>query len=130
MSNFSINTNNIANQAAYNLNVNSNNLDQNISRLSSGLRINSAADHAAGFVISQSMSAQIAGQQQATNNTNDAINEVKTADSALNEVGSLLTNVRQLVLHSANVGANDSTALSADAQAISQAVQSIDRIAK
>jgi flagellin len=119
----------IALQAAQNLDVNSGNLDQNIQRLSSGLQINSAADNPAGFVIAQSESAQIAGQTQATNNTNDAINEVKTADSALNEVNSLLVNIRQTILDAANVGANDTTALSADAQEVSQAVQSIDRIA-
>lgn len=89
-----INTNSIALQAAYNLDVNSNNLNTDIERLSSGLQINSAADNPAGFVVAQSESAQIAGQTTATNNTNDAINEVKTADSALNEVNSLLVNIR------------------------------------
>src|SRR5579875_3354030 len=125
-----INTNTTAAVAAQNLAMNSDKVSQNIQRLSSGLRINSAADDAAGLVISQSMQAQITGLNQATSNTNDAINVVKTAESALNETQSLLLNVRQLVLHAANAGANDPTAAAADKAAIQQAVDSIDRIAK
>ncbi len=126
---FLINTNVSALNAANNLSVNSSNLQNDISHLSSGLRINSAADDAAGLVISNSLSAQSAGLTQATRNTNDAINVVKTADSSLSQVSSLLTNIRQLVLHAANVGANDTTAAQADREAIRQAVNSIDRIA-
>ena len=125
-----INTNTTAFEAARNLSMNSDAVSKNIQRLSSGLRINSAADDAAGLVISQSMRAQVAGYDQATRNTNDAINEVKTAEGALNETQSLLMNVRQLVLHAANAGANDATAAGADKAAIQQAVDSIDRIAK
>lgn len=125
-----INTNTTAFEAARNLSTNSEAVSKNIQRLSSGMRINSGADDAAGLVISQSMRAQVAGFEQATRNTNDAINEVKTAEGALNEVHSLLMNVRQLVLHAANSGANDATAAGADKAAIQQAVDSIDRIAK
>jgi flagellin len=124
-----INTNTTAFEAARNLSLNSDAVSKNIQRLSSGLRINSAADDAAGLVISESLRAQSAGLQQATRNTNDAINVVKTAEGALNEVASLLVNVRQLVVHAANVGANDPTALKADQDAIAQAVSSINRIA-
>ncbi len=125
-----INTNTTAFEAANNLSINSAALSKNIERLSSGLRINSAADDASGLVISESLRAQSAGLDQATRNTNDAINVVKTAEGALNEVHSLLINIRQLVVHAANVGVNDPTALSADKAAIQQAVDSIDRIAK
>jgi flagellin len=125
-----INTNTTAYMAASNLSMNSDKVSQNIQRLSSGLRINSAADDAAGLVISESMQAQVTGLTQATSNTNDAINVVKTAESALNQTQSLLMNVRQLVLHAANAGANDPTAAAADKAAIQQAVDSIDRIAK
>jgi len=124
-----INTNTTAANAAYNLSINQNNEATDIQRLSSGLRINSAADDAAGLVISESLRAQSAGLTQATANTNDAINVVKTADGALNEVDSLLINIRQLVVHAANVGANDPTALAADQQGIASAVASINRIA-
>lgn len=124
-----INTNTTATEAAYNLGINQSNEQKNIQRLSSGLRINSAADDAAGLVISESLRAQSAGLTQATANTNDAINVVKTAEGALNEVHSLLINIRSLVVHAANVGANDPTALKADQDAISASVASINRIA-
>ena len=124
-----INTNTTASEAAYNLGINQTNEQTNIQRLSSGLRINSAADDAAGLVISESLRAQSAGLTQATANTNDAINVVKTAEGALNEVHSLLINIRSLVVHAANVGANDPTALAADQQSIASAVASINRIA-
>ncbi len=124
-----INTNTTATEAAYNLGINQSNEQRNIQRLSSGLRINSAADDAAGLVISESLRAQSAGLTQATANTNDAINVVKTAEGALNEVHSLLINIRSLVVHAANVGANDPTALKADQDAIASAISSINRIA-
>ncbi len=124
-----INTNTTASEAAYNLGINQSNEQKNIQRLSSGLRINSAADDAAGLVISESLRAQSAGLTQATANTNNAINVVKTAEGALNEVHSLLINIRSLVVHAANVGANDPTALKADQDAIASSVASINRIA-
>ena len=124
-----INTNTTATEAAYNLGINSANVAKNIERLSSGLRINSAADDASGLVISESLRAQSAGLSQATSNTNDAINVVKTAEGALNEVHALLINIRQLVVHAANVGANDPTALKANQDSIASAVASINRIA-
>ena len=125
-----INTNTTAFEAARNLTSNSNKLSQNIQRLSSGLRINSAADDAAGLVISESLLSQSAGLTQATNNTNDAINVVKTAEGALNEVQSLLINVRQTIIQSANVGSNNATALQADKDSIAAAIASINRIAQ
>ena len=126
---FLINTNVTALNAANNLSVNSANEQNDISHLSSGLRINSGADDPAGLVISNSLSAQSAGLTQAAQNTNNAINVVKTADSSLSQVSSLLTNIRSLVLDAANVGANDTQAAQADREAIRQAVNSIDRIA-
>ena len=124
-----INTNTTANEASYNLSINQSNIQKNIQRLSSGLRINSAADDSAGLVISESLRAQSAGLTQATRNTNDAINVVKTAEGALNEVHSLLINIRSLVVHAANIGANDPTALKADQDSIASAINSINRIA-
>ena len=124
-----INTNTTASEANYNLGINQANEQKNIQRLSSGLRINSAADDAAGLVISESLRAQSAGLTQATANTNNAINLVKTAEGALNEVHSLLINIRSLVVHAANIGANDPTALKADQDSIASAVASINRIA-
>ena len=124
-----INTNTTAFDASVNLAKNTANQSQDIQRLSSGLRINSAADDPSGYVLSQSLQAQSGSLTQATNNTNDAINVVKTAEGALTQVQSLLVNIRQTIVQAANVGSNNSTALTADAQAVSDAVTSIDRIA-
>ncbi|HEY3328973.1 MAG TPA: flagellin [Capsulimonadaceae bacterium] len=121
-------TNTTAFMASHNLNKNSDAQSTDIQRLSTGLRINSAADDAAGLVISQNMNAQIVGLNQATSNTNDAINMTKTAESALNEVHSLLMSMRQLAVHASNSGVNDSTATAADQAQIASAIQSINRI--
>jgi flagellin len=123
-----INTNTTAVMAARNLGVNSDSESKDIERLSTGLRINSAADDAAGLVISQNMNAQLVGLNQATANTNDAINEVKTAENALGEVQSLLMTMRQLAVNASNKGVNDTTDLSADQAEIQTSIQSIDRI--
>ncbi|MDR3707241.1 MAG: flagellin [Capsulimonadaceae bacterium] len=123
-----INTNTTAVMASRNLNVNSDHESTDIQRLSTGLRINSAADDAAGLVISQNMNAQLVGLTQATSNTNDAINEVKTAENALGEVQSLLMTMRQLAVNASNQGVNDSTDVSADQEEINSAIKSINRI--
>jgi flagellin len=124
-----INTNVTAIGAAHSLNVNNDRQAKDIERLSTGLRINSAADDAAGLVISQNMNAQLVGLTQATSNTNDAVNQVKTAEAALGEVQNLLMSMRSLAVNASNQGVNDNTDLAADQQQISSAVQSIDRIA-
>ncbi len=124
-----INTNTTAFDASINLGKNTAAQAGDIARLSSGLRINSAADDPSGYVLSQSLQAQSGSLTQATNNTNDAINVVKTAAGALAQVQSLLVNIRQTIVQAANVGTNNSTALTADAQAVSDSVNSIDRIA-
>ena len=123
-----INTNTTAFDASINLSKNTAAQSQDIARLSSGLRINSAADDPSGYVLSQSLQAQSGSLTQATNNTNDAINVVKTAEGALTQVQALLVNIRQTIVQAANVGTNNSTALTADAQAVSDSVASIDRI--
>jgi flagellin len=123
-----INTNTTAVMASRNLSVNSDSESKDIERLSTGLRINSAADDAAGLVISQNMNAQLVGLNQATSNTNDAINEVKTAENALGEVQSLLMTMRQLAVNASNKGVNDTTDLSADQAEIVTSIQSINRI--
>ena len=124
-----INTNVTAENAAYNLSLNSNKLSQNIQRLSSGLRINSASDDPSGLVISQNLQAQIGGIEQATSNSNDAINTIKTGEGALNEVQGLLQSIRTLAVHASNLGVNDSTDLQADQTQINSALASINRIA-
>jgi flagellin len=124
-----INTNLSALQALRNLNQTSDGLNVSITRLSTGLRINSAADDPAGLVISESMRTQILGIDQASHNSQDAINMTKTAEGALNEIHSLLRGMRALAVHSANTGVVDGNVLNANQAQIRNTIQSIDRIA-
>jgi flagellin len=125
-----INTNVTALNALRNLTTVSNSVAGSIEKLSSGMRINSAADDPAGLIISQSLKAQIGGLNQAISNSQDATNVIKTAEGALAQVSSLLDNVRQLAVHAANTGVNDQVAVQADQAQISSAVHSIERIAE
>ncbi|OAA83181.1 flagellin [Clostridium ljungdahlii] len=97
-----INHNLMANNAIRNMNINSNNASKSMQKLSSGLRINSAADDAAGLAISEKMRGQINGLDQAASNSQDAISMVQTAEGALNETTSILQRMRQLANQSAN----------------------------
>lgn len=105
-------------------------LSKSIEKLSSGYRINAAADDPAGLVISENLRAQVSGLGQALANTQQAINMIKTAESALQEVQNMIRSMRDLALHAANTGANDSVSIAADQSQISQAIDSIDRIAE
>jgi flagellin len=82
---------------------------QNIERLSSGLRINRAGDDAARSAISSQMSALELGLKQADRNANDNISLVQTAEGALNEVGGIVTRMRELAVQAANEGTMDTT---------------------
>lgn len=113
-----------------NLLINDAALQKSIERLSSGLRINRAADDPAGLVISENLRTQVAGLSQAIANSNDSANMVKTAEGSLGEVHSLLRSMRTLALHAANAAVNDQTAIQADQQQISSAVESLNRIAQ
>ncbi len=125
-----INTNVTALNALRNLNNVSNAVSSSIEKLSSGLRINRAADDPAGLIISESLRAQIDGLNQAISNSQDATNVIKTAEGGLTEVNSLLRNIRQLAVHASNTGVNDIVAVQADQTQITSAVASIDRIAQ
>ena len=104
-------------------------LNSSIRSLSSGLRINSAADDPSGLVISEQMRAQASGLSQAISNSNTGVNMIKTAEGALNEVNSLLGQMRTLAVHAANAGVNSTNDLAADQAAITAAAGSITRIA-
>ena len=82
---------------------------KNIERLSSGLRINRAGDDAARSAVSSQMSALELGLKQADRNANDNISLVQTAEGALNEVGGIVTRMRELAVQAANEGTMDST---------------------
>lgn len=123
-----INTNVASLNSQRNLNASQNSLNTSLQRLSSGLRINSAKDDAAGLAISERFSAQIKGLNQAVRNANDGISLAQTAEGALSETGNILQRIRELSIQSAN-----STNSSGDRQAlqeeVSQLKQEMDRIA-
>ena len=102
-----INHNLAANNAIRNMNINSNNASKSMQKLSSGLRINSAADDAAGLAISEKMRGQIRGLDQASSNAQDGISLIQTAEGALNETTSILQRMRELSVQSANDTNND-----------------------
>ena len=124
-----INTNIMALNAYNNLQNTSNNLSNSLSKLSSGYRINKAADDASGLVISENLKSQVSGLMQATRNAQDGISVVQTAEGALSSVQSMLQRIRDLVIQSANTGASDSTARSAAQNEIVQLRDEIDRVA-
>jgi flagellin len=113
-----LNTNIDSIVAQNNLNGSQSLLTQSLTRLSSGLRINSAADDAAGLAISQQFTTQVNGTNQAINNANDAVSESQTAAGALTTIVNNLQSIRTLAVESAN-GSNSAS----DRQALDQQVQ-------
>ncbi len=111
------------------LNNNDNRLSNSIERLSSGLKINSAADDAAGLAISLKMSSQIKCLKQANNNANDGISVVNTADGAMTEMHEILQRMNELAIQAAN-GTNADSDREQIQLEIDQLVQELDRIAE
>ena len=124
-----INTNVMSMTAQRNLGTTSSSLATSMQRLSSGLRVNSAKDDAAGLAISERMNAQVRGLNVAARNANDGISLAQTAEGALGKVGDMLQRMRELAVQSANASNNgsDRTALQAE---VTQLSQEIDRVAK
>ena len=98
----SMNTNPTSLNAQRNLGNAQTKLSQNLARLSSGLRINQAADDAAGLGISEKMRAQVRGLAQASRNANDGVSMIQVAEGAMNEQAGILTRLRELAVQSAN----------------------------
>jgi len=105
-------------------------MNKSLERLSSGLRINSAADDPAGLSISEKLRAQVASLNQAVENSEQASSMINTAEAAMNEIHNLLTTMRELSIHAANEGVNDETALAADQAQIRSSLDTITRIAE
>ena len=124
-----INTNVASLNAQRNLNMSQSALSTSLQRLSSGLRINSAKDDAAGLAISDRMTSQIRGLTQAARNANDGISLAQTAEGALNEIGNNLQRLRELSVQSSNAtnSASDRASLQAEA---TQLTQEITRVAE
>ncbi len=103
-----INTNLVSLNAQRNLSVSQSSLATSMQRLSSGLRVNSAKDDAAGLAIAERMNTQVRGMNVAMRNANDAISLSQTAEGALGKVGDLFQRMRELAVQSAN-GTNDAS---------------------
>ena len=101
---------------------------KSLEKLSSGLRINKAADDAAGLAISEKMRSQIRGLDMAERNTLDAVSLIQTGEGALNEVHSILQRMRELSVQASNgtLAADDKTAIQSE---ITQLIDEVDRIA-
>lgn len=124
-----INTNVMSLNAQRNLTTSANQLASSLQRLSSGLRINSAKDDAAGLAISERLTAQINGLTVAARNANDGISLAQTAEGDLAQIGNNLQRMRELAVQSANASnsVSDRAALNAEVQ---QLAQEIDRVAQ
>lgn len=123
-----INTNVSSLTAQRNLSTSQSSLSQALQRLSSGLRINSAKDDAAGLAISERFTTQIRGLNQAVRNANDGISLAQTAESALAEVTNNLQRIRELAVQAANATNSSSDRAALDAE-VQQRLAEIERIA-
>ncbi|MGP8292359.1 FliC/FljB family flagellin [Vreelandella zhanjiangensis] len=124
-----INTNITSMIGQSNLSKSQSSLQTSMERLSSGLRINSAKDDAAGQAIANRMSSQITGLGQAQRNANDGISVAQTAEGALNQVNDNLQRVRELTVQAQN-GTNSADDLSSIQDEINQRLSEIDRISE
>jgi flagellin len=122
-----INTNLEAMDASRNLNSTENSLSASMQRLSSGLRINSAADDVAGYAISQSLQSQVNGLNQAGENIQDAVALTQTAQGALNDVNTMLQRIRELAVQYAN-GTTSTEGKTAIEGEVTQLVSEIERV--
>ena len=123
-----INTNIMALDAYRNLDNTNGALANSLEKLSSGYRINRAADDASGLVISENLGKQVSGLTVATQNAQDGISVVQTAEGALTTVNSMLQRMHDLIVQSANTASSDSTARAAAQNEIAQLRDEIDRI--
>ena len=104
------------------------NVKSSISKLSSGTRINSAADGPADLIASERLRGQIAGLRQAHSNNDSAIAMFQTAEGALSEFSNILISLKQLTVHAANEAVNDESMVAADQQEVDDLLETLDRI--
>ncbi|MBS11734.1 MAG: flagellin [Gemmatimonadetes bacterium] len=123
-----VNNNIIALNTRRQLLINNRQLATRVERLSSGLRINRAADDAAGLSVSEGMRAEIGGFRQAVKNAEHGTNLIQTAEGALNEVSDILIRMRELAVQSASSTLNDSNRTALNAEVV-QLISEMDRIA-
>lgn len=124
-----INTNTASLNAQRQILLSGNELDKATARLSSGKRINSAADDAAGLAISNRMTSQVRGLEQAIRNANDGVSLIQVAEGAMNEMGNMLQRIRELSVQASNgiYSKSDRATLNAE---VKQLLAQVDLIAK
>lgn len=127
---FRVNTNVNAMNALRNVGMTGMELGRSISKLSTGLRITSAADDPAGLIISENFRAQISGIDQAIRNNQDAVNYAKTAEGALDEVNRLLRDARTLAVAAGNTGTLSAAQIQANQNQLNSIINSVTRIAQ
>ena len=124
-----INTNVSSIRALRNLRANDRNQARSLERLSTGLRINRGSDDPSGLVISEQLRSQVAALQQATTNSQNAMNLISVADAALGEVSTLLVQIQDSIIFAQSTGGATPAQISAEQDAVDQAISAIDRIA-
>ncbi|MGI6639897.1 MAG: flagellin [Limnochordia bacterium] len=125
-----INNNIMALNAHRQLAINQSNASKSMEKLSSGFRINRAADDAAGLSISEKMRSQIRGLKQAARNAQDGISLIQTAEGALNETHAILQRMRELVVQAGSVGTNQPEDLTAIQDEINELIAEINGISE
>ncbi|WP_280138706.1 flagellin [Trujillonella endophytica] len=125
----SVNTNVAALNSYRNLSVTNDQMSKSLERLSSGFRINRAADDAAGLAISEGLRSQIGGMKQAVRNTQDGISVVQTAEGALGTTTSILQRMRDLSVQASNAGSLNDSAKANIQKEVSQLKEELTRIA-
>ncbi|MGY1841782.1 MULTISPECIES: flagellin N-terminal helical domain-containing protein [unclassified Modestobacter] len=125
----SVVTNTAAMNAHRNLSLTSTGVGRSFERLSSGYRINRAADDAAGLAISEGLRSQVGGYAQAMRNTRDGVSVVQTAEGALSETTSVLQRMRDLAVQAANAGGLSTDALTGIQTELTQLTRELTRIA-
>ena len=125
-----INTNIMAMDAYRNLNLTTDALASSMQKLSSGYRINSASDDAAGLVISKNLDSQVSGLTVATRNAQDGVSVAQTAEGALNEVANMLQRMRDLAVQASNTGSTDANAAAAAQAEVNQLTAEITRVSQ
>ena len=123
-----INQNIMAMNSYRNLTTSESQLSKSLEKLSSGFRINKAADDASGLVISEGLRSQVMGLKMAIKNTQDGISVVQTAEGALTEVHSLLQRIRELAVQASSTGSSDQASRDAAQAEVSQLLDEVDRI--
>ncbi|MFB9640596.1 flagellin N-terminal helical domain-containing protein, partial [Streptomyces spiralis] len=124
-----INQNIGAMNAYRNLSVTDNQMSKSLEKLSSGFRINRAADDAAGLSISEGLRSQVGGLKVAVRNAQDGVSVVQTAEGALTETHSILQRMRDLAVQASNGGSQNADAQKAANLEFSQLTDELDRIA-